>query len=122
MTSDEIKEVIEFIKELVKNKIDNDAKQGKDLLGKCLLYRKSNDCDNNHKNEVKSFIARIDKEYALFVRLFAPEKNLTVTGKKGPVNCKTIDYYSYVLERVKKLKDAFEKGKKKEKLLGDKHE
>lgn len=112
--------LIDFIKELAKNKIDNDTKQGKDLMEKCLLHDMNKDCDNFHQNEVISFISRIDKEYNYFVKIFAKKNNMIVVEKKAPVDCKKIGFYVEMLNSIKNIKDAYEKGEKIEKILGDK--
>ena len=61
MNNNELKELSNYIKELAKNKIDSDTKQGNDLSKKCLKYDSKKECNSVHQYEVISFISRINK-------------------------------------------------------------
>lgn len=117
MIDNELEKIGKLVKELAKNKIDNDTKQGEDLLNKCLIHHKNSDCDNIHQNDVKVFISRIDREYAPFVKAFAKSKNLNATSKKAPVDCRTIEFYVEMLQNIKNVKDTTEKIENSEKIL-----
>ena len=117
MIDNELEKIGKLVKELAKNKIDNDTKQGEDLLNKCLIHHKNSDCDNTHQNDVKVFISRIDREYAPFVKAFAKSKNLNATSKKATVDCRTIEFYVEMLQNIKNVKDTTEKIENSEKIL-----
>ena len=117
MIDNELEKIGKLVKELAKNKIDNDTKQGEDLLNKCLIHHKNSDCDNTHQNDVKVFISRIDREYAPFVKAFAKSKNFNATSKKALVDCRTIEFYVEMLQNIKNVKDTTEKIENSEKIL-----
>lgn len=117
MIDNELEKIGKLVKELAKNKIDNDTKHGEDLLNKCLIHHKNSDCDNTHQNDVRVFISRIDREYAPFVKAFAKSKNLNATSKKALVDCRTIEFYVEMLQNIKNIKDTTEKIENSEKIL-----
>ncbi|MBQ6285609.1 MAG: hypothetical protein IJK67_04795 [Bacilli bacterium] len=117
MIDNELEKIGKLVKELAKNKIDNDTKQGEDLLNRCLIHHKKNDCDSTHQNDVKGFISRIDIEYATFLKIFAKSKNLNVINKKVPVDCRTIEFYVEMLQNIKNIKDTAERIENGEKIL-----
>lgn len=108
MSNDEYKKVEETFKKLLCNKIDNDAKEGKDLLQKCGMNEKQKFCLSEHKNEVIKYISRIDKEYAPFINEYTVSIGKNLTKIQVPVNCETLNFYVDIVNKVKKAKDLGE--------------
>ena len=108
MSNDEYKKIEETFKKLLSNKIDNDAKEGKNLLQKCGMNEKQKFCLNEHKNEVIKYISRIDKEYASFINEYTVSLGKKLTRIQVPVNCKTLNFYVDIVNKVKKTKDLGE--------------
>ena len=108
MSNEDYKNIEETLKKLLSNKVDNDAKKGNDLLQKCGMNEKQQFCSDEHRNEVIKYISRIDKEYASFINGYAISLGKTLTGIQIPVNCKTLNFYVDVVNKVKKTKDLGE--------------
>lgn len=108
MSNEYYKNIEETLKNILKNKVDNDAKEGNDLLKKCDCNEAQNFCFNEHKNEVIKYIARVDKEYACFLNLYVISLGKTLNGTQVPVNCKTLKLYVDVINKVKEVKDLDE--------------
>ena len=102
------KDLEEAFKKILSNKVDNDAKEGNDLLQKCSNNEKQQFCSDEHRNKVIEYISRVDKEYAPFVNGYAISHGKTLTGIQVPVNCKTLNFYVDIINNVKKTKDLGE--------------
>ena len=104
----EYKNIEEALKKLLSNKIDNDAREGKELLQKCNIIGNQMPCIKEHQDKVINYISRIDKEYGVFIRLLANSYGLIVLNKQAPVKCKSLYFYVDVVNKVKQTKDLSE--------------
>ena len=108
MSNENHKNIEDALKKILSSKVNNDAKEGNNLLQKCNINEKQHFCSDEHRNDVIKYIARVDKEYAPFISWYAISLGKTLTEMQVPVNCKTLDFYVDVINKVKKAKDLDE--------------
>ena len=107
----EEKDIEKLVKDLIStiasNQIEEDLKIGRLLKDKCKgIYRKTINCDSNHKDNVINYILRVDRIYHPIVILYARVNYIPITKGNGYINCKTIDEYVFIIEKIKEAKDA----------------
>lgn len=96
----------ELLKEMVSKQIDDDLKLGKYLQDICKEGDKEpGKCSNEHKIRVIDYINRVNKIYHPFVMLYAKLNNMPTSRGDNKIECSTLGYYVYVIEKVKEAKD-----------------
>lgn len=114
MNKDNNKKLEDIAKELFSKKVDNDAKDGKELLEKCEELKLTNSCTILHKQEVINYISRIDSFYSIILINYAKSVGLEPTGIKEPINCNNLKFY---VDFINDLKDRKDKGETLEDIL-----
>ena len=96
----------ELLGKIVSKQIDDDLKLGKHLQDICKEGDKEpGKCSDAHKIKVINYIARVNKTYHHFVMLYATLNNIPTSNGNNRVECNTLGYYVFIIEKVKEAKD-----------------
>ena len=122
-------EFIKFLKEginkIIDKDLDEDLDNGYKLLELCNKYKPFNKyystyiCKtNSHQQDVVSFINNIKERYSILIRSYNfLNASVSSNNDNNTTNCQSLQIYVAFLERVKKLKNAFDKGKSDNELI-----
>lgn len=98
--------VKELLGKMISKQIDDDLKLGKHLQDVCKeIDNEPGKCSNEHKIRVIDYINRVNKIYHPFVMLYAKLNNMPTSRGDNKIECNTLGYYVYIIEKVKEAKD-----------------
>ena len=123
MNEENIKLLKKGINDVIDKVLDGDLDNGHKLLQLCSGYEEIkintniNNCEiNNHQQKVLLFINNINLRYSILINVYNI-LNGSVSSKNNATICSSLQIYVDFLEKVKKLKNAYDKGKSGNELI-----
>ena len=113
----------EGINNIIDKVLDEDLDNGHKLLQLCNGYEEIkintniNNCEiNNHQKKVLLFINNINLRYSILINVYNV-LNGSVSSNNNATICSSLQIYVDFLEKVKKLKNGYDKGKSGNELI-----
>ena len=123
MNEENIKLLKNGINNVIDKVLDEDLDNGHKLLQLCSGYEEIkintniNNCEiNNHQQKVLLFINNINLRYSILINVYNV-LNGSVSSNNNATICSSLQIYVDFLEKVKKLKNAYDKGKSGNELI-----
>ena len=123
MNEENIKLLKKGINNVIDKVLDEDLDNGHKLLQLCSGYEEIkintniNNCEiNNHQQKVLLFINNINLRYSILINVYNI-LNGSVSSNNNATICSSLQIYVDFLEKVKKLKNAYDKGKSGNELI-----
>ena len=123
MNEENSKLLKEGINNIIDKVLDEDLDNGYKLLQLCSGYEEIkintniNNCEiNNHQQKVLLFINNINLRYSILINVYNI-LNGSVSSNNNVTICSSLQIYVDFLEKVKKLKNAYDKGKSGNELI-----
>ena len=123
MNEENIKLLKKGINNVIDKVLDEDLNNGHKLLQLCSGYEEIkintniNNCEiNNHQQKVLLFINNINLRYSILINVYNI-LNGSVSSNNNATICSSLQIYVDFLEKVKKLKNAYDKGKSGNELI-----
>ena len=123
MNEENIKLLKNGINNVIDKVLDEDLDNGHKLLQLCSGYEEIkintniNNCEiNNHQQKVLLFINNINLRYSILINVYNI-LNGSVSSNNNVTICSSLQIYVDFLEKVKKLKNAYDKGKSGDELI-----
>ena len=123
MNEENIKLLKKGINNVIDKVLDEDLNNGHKLLQLCSGYEEIkintniNNCEiNNHQQKVLLFINNINLRYSILINVYNV-LNGSVSSNNNATICSSLQIYVDFLEKVKKLKNAYDKGKSGNELI-----
>ena len=123
MNEENIKLLKKGINNVIDKVLDEDLDNGHKLLELCSGYEEIkintniNNCEiNNHQQKVLLFINNINLRYSILINVYNV-LNGSVSSNNNATICSSLQIYVDFLEKVKKLKNAYDKGKSGNELI-----
>ena len=113
----------EGINNIIDKVLDEDLDNGHKLLQLCNGYEEIkintniNNCEiNNHQQKVLLFINNINLRYSILINVYNV-LNGSVSSNNNTTTCSSLQIYVDFLEKVKNLKNGYDKGKSGNELI-----
>ena len=123
MNEENSKLLKEGINNIIDKVLDEDLNNGYNLLQLCneyeqfMIYTKIGKCKiNNHQQKVLLFINNINLRYSILINVYNV-LNGSVSSNNNATICSSLQIYVDFLEKVKKLKNGYDKGKSGNELI-----